>query len=1002
LLKEDLVPTASLLPAEGKKGKGRKGGVVQGKRGVVNPRKPRPKNPRKQPIKPTRKGKRRDVQKTRLTKNQLEVMKALYSKNDRATQDAKEKASAILEKIDRKQSMSPEEQQAAAVFSKVVLKKNTPRFSLYRSIVMTMVILAYIIQGANGVLSLNDSVNSAASVDSASSVSLRTESNVPQENAGVNTDEESGEDDKPAAPVAPAVDEESGEDDKPAALVAPAVDEESDEPTAPTAPAAPTADEDDKPAAQADQAAEDDPAEPAPVMSPQVQLWLDTFGQASLDDASMIVHHMKANSPLLQEEASLAVEDDGYDKRETINRYRRQLRAIMSEDEQHAEAARANISTADAVPLMFPYLWLDYPGYPWHDMKLNELYKHYGEILTVFTSNMKSFVSSVGDTRDEKQYMTRLLNPVLSELLVIGTPSNRNVTKASFLLDIMPADEALAGTRQNLEEIRTGEISKMVTATGGGADVTALAKKVGTGLSVQNVVRGAVAKLKQMTAEDWWTEYATQDEPHSVTSFQDGFYDAWREYRPYAIQGLRNFVHLHFDDLQTNVNPQGPTYGQQLAVRGSDASSMAVGRQTSVETETFRQFTNMAHELIAYNTAMEMSKGNVQQDTSGSALARAENMKQGLVQKLKGAGAMSADAIKKIEEMESRELVDFLKESEQANFFAGSMHITLSQSPVDQNIMQYVQQSAMNLKREFDPRHVQSLEVDDEQDKWTYEQLGRIQDAVTHPFKDQELGTLIKHDIPISNMVQKIWSAMDPQNLETLEASRKRLVQAMSKRDSIAATYDEDNKQSFEEGKTEGETNMGWKLFSGALSRIGGVVGTFAEVLLGLFRLSWNHPAVPTTLVGIYAIYKLKEKCVDKGKEMMVSTGKRLMGLGGTSSASSRRNSMNSSRRNSAKTRRKSKSRRARSPPRQMPSRGAAAASIWSAVTGVFNSWKSDEMDLDTMAVKELKKLYRGLRTQIDAESDLSKFDKRVKMQNPSTKNKLISAINEARAELGK
>jgi len=399
---------------------------------------------------------------------------------------------------------------------------------------------------------------------------------------------------------------------------------------------------------------------------------------------------------------------------------------------------------------------------------------------------------------------------------------------------------------------------------------------------------------------------------------------------------------------------------------------------------------------------MEMSKGNVQQDTSGSALARAENMKQGLVQKLKGAGAMSADAIKKIEEMESRELVDFLKESEQANFFAGSMHITLSQSPVDQNIMQYVQQSAMNLKREFDPRHVQSLEVDDEQDKWTYEQLGRIQDAVTHPFKDQELGTLIKHDIPISNMVQKIWSAMDPQNLETLEASRKRLVQAMSKRDSIAATYDEDNKQSFEEGKTEGETNMGWKLFSGALSRIGGVVGTFAEVLLGLFRLSWNHPAVPTTLVGIYAIYKLKEKCVDKGKEMMVSTGKRLMGLGGTSSASSRRNSMNSSRRNSAKTRRKSKSRRARSPPRQMPSRGAAAASIWSAVTGVFNSWKSDEMDLDTMAVKELKKLYRGLRTQIDAESDLSKFDKRVKMQNPSTKNKLISAINEARAELGK
>lgn len=970
LLKEDLVPTASLLPAEGKKGKGRKGGFVRGKRGVVNTRKPRPKKQGKpRPKEQTRKGKRRDVQKTRLTKNQLEVMKALYSKNDRATQDAKKKASAILEKIDRNQSMSPEEQQAAAVFSKVVLKKNTPWFSLYRSIVMTMVILAYIIQGANGVLSLNDSVNSAASVDSASSVSLRTESNVPQENAGVksnvsqenagvNTDEESDEDDKPAAPAATVVDD----DDKPAAPAAPAVD--------------------------------DDPSEPAPVMSPQVQLWLDTFGSANLAETITIVHSMDTSSPLLQEEASLAVDDDGYDKRETINRYRRQLRAIMSEDEQHAEAARANVSTTDAVQIMFPYLWLDYPGYPWHDMKLNELYKHYDEILSVFTSNMKSFVSSVGDTRDEKQYMTRLLNPVLSELLVIGTPSNRNVTKASFLLDIMPADEALAGTRQNLEEIRTGEISKMVTATGGGADVTALAKKVGTGLSVQNVVRGAVAKLKQMTAEDWWTEYATQDEPHSVTSFQDGFYDAWREYRPYAIQGLRNFVHLHFDDLQTNVNPQGPTYGQQLA--RYDASSMAVGRQTSVETETFRQFTNMAHELIAYNTAMEMSKENVQQDTSGSALARAENMKQGLVQKLKGAGAMSADAIKKIEEMESRELVDFLKESEQANFFAGSMHITLSQSPVDQNIMQYVQQSAMNLKREFDPRHVQSLEVDDEQDKWTYEQLGRIQDAVTHPLRGQELGTLIKHDIPISNMVQKIWSAMDPQNLETLEASRKRLVQAMSKRDSIAATYDEDNKQSFKEGKTEGETNMGWKLFSGALSRIGGVVGTFAEVLLGLLKLSWNHPTVPTTLVGIYAIYKLKEKCVDKGKEMMVSRVERLMGKGGTSSASSRRSS--------AKTRRKSKSRRARSPPRQTPSRGATAASIWSAVPSflLFNPWKSDEMDLDTMTVKELKKLYRGLRTRIDAESDLSKFDKRVKMQNPSTKNKLISAINEARAELSK
>lgn len=977
LLKEDLVPTASLLPAEGKKGKGRKGGFVQGRGGVVKPRqkKPPPKKPPRAPRK------RRGAQKLRLTKNQLEVMKALYSKNDRATQDAKEKASAILEKIDRKQSMSPEEQQAAAVFSKVVLKKNTPRFSLYRSIVMTMVILAYIIQGANGVLSLNDSVNSAASVDSASSVSLRTESNVPQENAGVNTDEESGEDDKPAAPVAPAVDEES------------------DEPTAPTAPAAPTADEDDKPAAQADQAAEDDPAEPAPVMSPQVQLWLDTFGQASLDDASMIVHHMKANSPLLQEEDSLSVDDAGYNKRETINRYRRQLRDIMSEDEQHAEAARANVSTADAVPIMFPYLWLDYPGYPWHDMKLNELYKHYDDILTVFTTNMKSFVKSVGETRDEKQYMTRLLNPVLSELLVIGTPSNRNVTKASFLLDIMPDDKALESTRHRLEEIRTNEISKMVTATGGGADVTALAKKVGTGLSVQNVVSGAVAKLKQMTAEEWWIEYATQDDPHNVTSFQEGFYDAWREYRPYAIQGLRNFVHLHFDDLQTNVNPQGPTYGQQLAVRGSDASSMAGGRQTSVETETFRQFTNMAHELIAYNTAMEMSKGNVQQDTSGSALTKAENMKQGLVQKLKGAGAMGAEAIKKIEEMDSRELVDFLKESEQANFFAGSMHITLSQSPVDQTIMQYVQQSAMNLKRDFDPRHMDGLiadeeQADDEQDKWAYEQLSLIQDAVTHPLKGQELGTLIKHDIPISNMVQQIWSAMDPQNLETLEASRERLVQAMAMRDDVAATADEDKRQAFVDGKTEGETNMAWKLLSGAFSQLGGVVGTFAQVLLALFKVAWSHPTVPTTLVGIYAMYKLKEKCVNKGKEMMVSTGQRLVGLGGRSSA-------NSSRQRPARTRGKSKT-RTRSSPRQTHSGGSAVASIWSAVTGVFNSWKSDEMDLDTMTFKDLKELYRGLRTQIDAESDLSKFDKRVKMQNPSTKNKLIRAINEARAELGK
>lgn len=959
LLKEDLVPTASLLPAEGKKSKGR--GGVRGKRGVVNPRKPRPKNPRKQPIKPTRKGKHGSAQKTRLTKNQLEVMKALYSKKDRATQDAKEKASAILEKIDSSQAMSPEEQQAVAVFSKVVLpKKSAPRFSLYRSMVMTMVILAYIIQGASGVLSLNDSVNSAASVDSnsAASVSLKTQSNVPQEDAGVNTDEESDEDDKPAAPEPPAVGDES-DDDKPAAP-----------------------------------AADDDPAEPAPVMSPQVQLWLDTFGSASLSETSMIVHSMDASSPLLQEEASLAVQDDGYDKRETINRYRRQLRAIMSEDEQHAEAARANVSTTDAVPIMFPYLWLDYPGYPWHDMKLNELYKHYDEILSVFTTNMKSFVNSVGETRDEKQYMTRLLNPVLSELLVIGTPSNRNVTKASFLLDIMPADEALDSTRHNLEEIRTGEISKMVTATGGGADVTALAKKVGTGLSVQNVVSGAVAKLKQMTAEDWWTEYATQDDPHNVTSFQEGFYDAWREYRPYAIQGLRNFVSLHFDDLQMNVNPQGPTYGQQLAVRGSDASSMAVGRQTSVETETFRQFTNMAHELIAYNTAMEMSKGNVKQDTSGSALTRAENMKQGLVQKLKGAGAMSADAIKKIEEMESRELVDFLKESEQANFFAGSMHITLSQSPVDQTIMQYVQQSAMNLKRDFDPRHMDGLIADEEQDKWAYEQLSLIQDAVTHPLKGQELGTLIKHDIPISNMVQQIWSAMDPQNLETLEASRERLVQAMSKRDDVAATADEDKRQARRDGITEGETNMGWKLLSEAFSQFGGVVATFAQVLLALFKVAWSHPSVPTTLVGIYAMYKLKEKCVNKGKEMMVSTGQRLVGLGGQSSASGGRSS--------ARTRRKSKSRRARSPPRQTPSRGAAAASIWSAVTGVFNSWKSDDMDLDTMTVRDLRQLYRGLRTQIMDQLNLTDFDKRVKMRNPTTKNKLILAINEARAELGK
>ena len=443
-----------------------------------------------------------------------------------------------------------------------------------------------------------------------------------------------------------------------------------------------------------------------------------------------------------------------------------------------------------------------------------------------------------------------------------------------------------------------------------------------------------------------------------------------------------------------NVNPQGPTYGQQLAVRGSDASPTAVGRQTSVETETFRQFTNMAHELIAYNTAMEMSKGNVQQDTSGSALTRAENMKQGLVQKLKGAGAMSADAIKKIEDMDSRELVDFLKESEQANFFAGSMHITLSQSPVDQTIMQYVQQSAMNLKRDFDPRHMDGLIADEEQDKWAYEQLSLIQDAVTHPLKGQELGTLIKHDIPISNMVQQIWSAMDPQNLETLEASRERLVQAMSKRDDVAATADEDKRQAFVDGKTEGETNMGWKLLSGGFSQFAGVVATFAQVLLALFKVAWSHPSVPTTLVGIYAMYKLKEKCVNKGKEMMVSTGQRLVGLGGRSSASGGRSS--------ARTRRKSKSRRTRSPPHQTSPRGAAAASIWSAVTGVFNSWKSDEMDLDTMTVRDLKQLYRGLRTEIMDQLNLTDFDRRVKMQNPTTKKKLISAINEARAELGK
>ena len=898
LLRKDLIPTQELsfVPTEGKnggqRGKGKNGGRQgqRGKRGIIQPRAQR-RRPKTLRLKP----KRQQQPILKLTKAQIDVMEALYAKEDRVVQDAKKRAAEILTKMQESTKLTPAEKKVEAVFLKVKTSfPMGPVWKSYRLMVMAMVLLGYFARGANGLI-INDSalVINDTSV-SVKSVGVESATSSTIESATVHTDD-SGDDEPVAASTAP----DSGDDDDPvAASTAPDSGDDDDPVAASTAPD--SGDDDDPVAASTapDSGDDDEPeggsggeSKETSVTSPQVQLWLDTFGSADLARTNSIVHSMDSRSPLLEYEASLAVDDDGYGSRETVNGYRRTLREIMETDEKAADDARRKHSLSDQVRDTAPWLWYDRPGYPWHDMKLQELYKHYDKILSVFTQNMKSFVVNVGDTQDEHQYMTRLLNPVLSELLVIGTPSNRNVTKVNFLLDIIPNDPVLDRTRRNLKDIRTDEISKMVTATDGGADIHALAQKVKTGLSVQNVVGGAVAKITQMKAEDWWTEYATQTEPHNVTSFQDGFYDAWRTYRPYAIQRLREFINDNFEDLQKNVNPEGPTYGQQLAVRGSDASAMAVGKQTSVETDTFRQFRTMAHELIAYNTAMEMTKQGVNQDTSGTTsdeTTRAKNIKDGIVQKMNAVG-INPDAIKKIEALSSRELLDFLKDSEQAQFFAGSFHLKMSQSPVDQSIMQYVQQSAMNLKTEFDPRRVHSLTSDDEQNQWVYDQLGSIQDAVTHPLKDQELGALITHDIPISKMVQEIWGAMDHQNLQVLETSRKQLVQAMVRADQLLKNHDEHVKEAREEGEATGEANALWKLLKSSLLGLGDVVSGFIQVLSGLVRAAWAHPTVPTTLAGVFAVYKLRQKCYNRVTGTLRgyarSAGEKLVRMGGNGHA---------------------------------------------------------------------------------------------------------------------
>ena len=966
LLRKDLIPTQELsfVPTEGKnggqrgkgknggrqgqRGKGKNGGRQgqRGKRGIIQPRAQR-RRPKTLRLKP----KRQQQPILKLTKAQIDVMEALYAKEDRVVQDAKKRAAEILTKMQESTKLTPAEKKVEAVFLKVKTSfPMGPVWKSYRLMVMAMVLLGYFARGANGLI-INDSalVINDTSV-SVKSVGVESATSSTIESATVHTDD-SGDDDPVAASTAP----DSGDDDDP-------------------------------------EGGSGGESKETSVTSPQVQLWLDTFGSADLERTNSIVHSMDSRSPLLEYEASLAVDDDGYGSRETVNGYRRTLREIMETDEKAADDARRKHSLSDQVRDTAPWLWYDRPGYPWHDMKLQELYKHYDKILSVFTQNMKSFVVNVGDTQDEHQYMTRLLNPVLSELLVIGTPSNRNVTKVNFLLDIIPNDPVLDRTRRNLKDIRTDEISKMVTATDGGADIHALAQKVKTGLSVQNVVGGAVAKITQMKAEDWWTEYATQTEPHNVTSFQDGFYDAWRTYRPYAIQRLREFINVNFKDLQKNVNPEGPTYGQQLAVRGSDASAMAVGKQTSVETDTFRQFRTMAHELIAYNTAMEMTKQGVNQDTSGTTsgeTTRAKNIKDGIVQKMNAVG-INPDAIKKIEALSSRELLDFLKDSEQAQFFAGSFHLKMSQSPVDQSIMQYVQQSAMNLKTEFDPRRVHSLTSDDEQNQWVYDQLGSIQDAVTHPLKDQELGALITHDIPISKMVQEIWGAMDHQNLQVLETSRKQLVQAMVRADQLLKNHDENVKEAREEGEATGEANALWKLLKNSLLGLGDVVSGFIQVLSGLVRAALAHPTVPTTLAGVFAVYKLRQKCYNRVTGTLRgyarSAGKKLVRMGGNGDAVVPPRG----------GRRRSKSKKKTKSPKTQPEN--PTKSLWSSFTDIFNSWKAKDVELDTMSLAELKTVYRDLRGQLSEINRLRDFDTRSDTSKyPNNISDVIKCIQVAR-----
>ena len=113
-------------------------------------------------------------------------------------------------------------------------------------------------------------------------------------------------------------------------------------------------------------------------------------------------------------------------------------------------------------------------------------------------------------------------------------------------------------------------------------------------------------------------------------------------------------------------------------------------------------------------------------------------------------------------------------------------------------------------------------------------------------------------------MVQEIWGAMDHQNLQVLETSRKQLVQAMVRADQLLKNHDEHVKEAREEGEATGEANALWKLLKNSLLGLGDVVSGFIQVLSGLVRAALAHPTVPTTLAGVFAVYKLRQKCYNR------------------------------------------------------------------------------------------------------------------------------------------